>query len=215
MVYFFKTCDPKFILYMGLDKFENDELIRNLLPPDVWFHVSGLSSAHVYLRMPKDLSLADVPPAVIEDACQLVKENSLDGKKEARVRVVYTLASNLKKTKNADVGSVSFHDEKACVYVDNVERKPDIVNRIRKSRVEKETSIVVEMRDAWNKAEAKRKKKEAAEREVEIARVKKEREEERKLRSYEGVFDNVEDATTNADLRNRGVTATEFEDDFM
>lgn len=29
----------------------DDELIENMLPEDVWFHVDSLSSAHVYLRL--------------------------------------------------------------------------------------------------------------------------------------------------------------------
>ncbi len=59
MVFFFESCDG-FIIYMGLDKFENEELIRSGLIEDVWFHVDALSSAHVYLRLNKDQRLEDV-----------------------------------------------------------------------------------------------------------------------------------------------------------
>lgn len=38
-------------IYMGKDKYENEDLIRYGIPEDVWFHVDNLSSAHVYLRM--------------------------------------------------------------------------------------------------------------------------------------------------------------------
>lgn len=37
----------------GLDKYENEDLIKYSLPHDVWFHVDALSSAHVYLRPPE------------------------------------------------------------------------------------------------------------------------------------------------------------------
>ena len=37
----------------GLDKYENEDLIKHSLPHDVWFHVDALSSAHVYLRPPE------------------------------------------------------------------------------------------------------------------------------------------------------------------
>lgn len=37
---------------MGRDKYENEDLIAFAFPEDVWFHVSGFSSAHVYIRMP-------------------------------------------------------------------------------------------------------------------------------------------------------------------
>ena len=58
MVFFFRSIvDKRFAVYMGRDKFENEDLIKYGLPLDVWFHVSDLSSAHVYLR---------VPPAVLD-----------------------------------------------------------------------------------------------------------------------------------------------------
>jgi phospholipase C len=41
------------LLAQGLDKYENEDLIKYALPQDVWFHVDALSSAHVYLRMPE------------------------------------------------------------------------------------------------------------------------------------------------------------------
>ncbi len=51
MVFFFESEEKDAIIYMGKDKFENEELIKYALPHDIWFHVDGLSSAHVYLRM--------------------------------------------------------------------------------------------------------------------------------------------------------------------
>ena len=49
MVYFydFSFENLKLKIYMGKDKFENEELIKNGLNCDVWFHVDNLSSAHV------------------------------------------------------------------------------------------------------------------------------------------------------------------------
>ena len=39
-------------MYMGKDKHENEMLLANGWPEDVWFHVDDLSSAHVYIRLP-------------------------------------------------------------------------------------------------------------------------------------------------------------------
>lgn len=39
------------ICYVGRDKHENEYLIQYGWPGDIWFHVEGLSSAHVYFRV--------------------------------------------------------------------------------------------------------------------------------------------------------------------
>lgn len=54
----------------------------------------------------------DIPAAILEDAAQLVKANSIQGNKMNDVDVVYTLWSNLKKTPAMEVGQVGFHKDK-------------------------------------------------------------------------------------------------------
>jgi len=39
-------------LFVGRDKYENEDLIKWGWPEDVWFHVDNLSSPHVYVRLP-------------------------------------------------------------------------------------------------------------------------------------------------------------------
>ena len=53
MVFYFTCSDPRYIIYMGRDKMENEHLIAHGWPEDLWFHVDKHSSAHVYLRLPK------------------------------------------------------------------------------------------------------------------------------------------------------------------
>lgn len=45
---------PTFPIFIGKDKHENEILLQNAHPNDVWFHVDDLSSAHVYVRIPLD-----------------------------------------------------------------------------------------------------------------------------------------------------------------
>ena len=47
MVFYFRATDGT-LMYMGKDKFENEDLIAHGWPEDFWFHVDNLSSAHVY-----------------------------------------------------------------------------------------------------------------------------------------------------------------------
>ena len=50
MVFYFQTRNGTMI-YVGRDKFENEELIKYGWPEDIWFHVDDMSSAHVYIRL--------------------------------------------------------------------------------------------------------------------------------------------------------------------
>jgi NFACT protein RNA binding domain len=84
MVFFFKSRCGEYTIYMGRDKFENEDLIKYGLPEDVWFHVDDLSSAHVYLRMKPNMSLDDISEDLLLDCSSLVKANSIEG---CKVRV--------------------------------------------------------------------------------------------------------------------------------
>ena len=63
------TCvsHPEIIIYMGKDKFENEDLIAYAWPDrDIWFHVENLSSAHVYMRLPNKIEdYSEIPEEVI------------------------------------------------------------------------------------------------------------------------------------------------------
>ncbi len=91
------------------------------------FHVSKLSSAHVYLRLHKVIkkskndhfiffiqgeSIDDIPEDALHDCCQLVKANSIEGCKLNKVDIVYTPVGNLRQTNDMDVGQVGFHVDK-------------------------------------------------------------------------------------------------------
>ena len=61
MVFYFLSTTG-YMIYMGKDKFENEELLKYGFPEDVWFHVDNLSSAHVYVRMKKGETYKDIDP---------------------------------------------------------------------------------------------------------------------------------------------------------
>jgi len=49
----YTTAPEGYMLYMGKDKVENEELIKFAWPEDIWYHVDKESSAHVYIRLPR------------------------------------------------------------------------------------------------------------------------------------------------------------------
>jgi len=132
-------------VYMGKDQFENDALIEWGWRSDVWFHVDSLSSAHVYLRLPMELALACddsggdltemIPEDLIEEMCQLVKANSIEGSKKASVSVVYTAHSNLRKDSSMKDGSVGFHASTLAKHR-LTEKNREVVKLIEKTRRE-------------------------------------------------------------------------------
>lgn len=105
MYYYDSIGGADYLLYMGKDKFENEDLIRWGWPEDVWFHVDKLSSAHVYLRLPQGVAWDAIPAEILQECCQLCKANSIEGVKLSDTDIIYTPWSNLKKTGAMDAGT--------------------------------------------------------------------------------------------------------------
>ncbi|KAF9068605.1 DUF814-domain-containing protein [Rhodocollybia butyracea] len=225
MVLFFTSAAvaPAATIYMGRDKVENEELIKFAWPQDVWFHVDKLSSAHVYLRMPESMSWEAIPEALLTDCAQLVKANSIEGNKKDNLTVIYTPGDNLKKTGDMAVGQVSFHSDKrqykkngsrveALPIVHVVKRENAIVNRLNKTKVERQVDHEQERVDRIKKESAIRRtaateKKKA---DLELART---REAEKAARSYDTLFNAENDDEEG--LAEPRKTGRELEEDFM
>ncbi|XP_031569348.1 coiled-coil domain-containing protein 25-like [Actinia tenebrosa] len=183
--YFTSNASPPetYTIYMGLDKFENEDLIKWGFPEDIWFHVDKLSSAHVYLRLPKGKNIEAIPQDVLIDCAQLVKANSIQGNKMNNITVVYTPWSNLKKTADMDIGQIGFHSDKAVKTVKVEKRRNEIINRLNKTKKELFPDFREEReeRDRQDREEAKKHMREQKNREKE---EEKRRKEEAALRDY-------------------------------
>ncbi|KAF2360377.1 protein of unknown function DUF814 [Trinorchestia longiramus] len=190
MVFFFTSTvvDPPVRLFMGLDKHENEDLIKWGWPEDVWFHVDKVSSAHVYLRLNPGQTIEDIPTAVVEDAAQLCKANSISGNKMNNVDVVYTMWGNLRKTAGMDAGQVGFHKDKEVYKIRIEKRINEIINRLNKTKEEMELDFRAERekRDAQERDQAKKEQKDRMQREKE---EQERRKKEASLRNYDNMFD--------------------------
>lgn len=215
MVFYFKSRPEsvEYTIFMGLDKYENEDLIKYGFPEDIWFHVDKMSSAHVYLRLPKGHTMDDIPEGVLEDCVQLVKANSIQGNKQNNIDVVYTPWQNLKKTPSMEVGQVSFHNPKLVRTVKVEKRINDIINRLNRTKVERKTDLKAEREavSAAEKAERKNLLREKKRRE-EMERLEKERHAE--LRSYKNLMV-AEKMTSNKNIASTGKSLQELEEDFM
>ncbi|WYZ40975.1 hypothetical protein EsH8_IV_001316 [Colletotrichum jinshuiense] len=221
MVYYFtsKAVEPSAFIYVGKDKFENEELIKYGWEEDVWFfHADKLSSAHIYLRLPdpNDASASPmawdaIPEPLLTDLAQLTKANSIEGNKKDNVTVIYTPWSNLKKDGSMEVGQVSFKDPRKVKKILVPQRENPIVNRLNKTKVEKKPDLKQE-RDDRLKELRKRDQAATLERKREEARIALERKEKKwqKEHAYDDIFS--EENMENSSNQNRDA---DWEDDFM
>ncbi|KAI4089662.1 MAG: hypothetical protein Q9206_001150 [Seirophora lacunosa] len=184
MVYYFTSnvVDPEATLYVGKDKFENEELIKYGWDED--FHVDNLSSAHVYLRLKAGQQWDELPAALVEDCAQLTKANSIEGNKKDNVTVIYTPWSNLLKNASMATGQVSFRDLKKTRTILVPTRLNPTVNRLSKTRTVAPTDgLFAEKEQHLSELRAKAREK-AKEARKEEERLKKERREEKYRREH-------------------------------
>lgn len=213
MVYYFTSTvvDPPAYVYVGKDKFENEELIKHGWEEDVWFHVDKLSSAHIYLRLHEGMTWDNIPEELLTDLGQLTKANSIEGNKKDNITIIYTPWSNLKKDGSMAVGQVSFKDNKKVKRIMIPERENAIINRLNKTKVEKHPDLMQEKEDHLREL---RKKEQAAflARKKEEARIAKERQEKKwqKDHAYDELF--AEENLEQSSNQNRDEN---WEDDFM
>ncbi|KAL1830600.1 hypothetical protein DCAR_0100539 [Daucus carota subsp. sativus] len=215
MVFYFKARPEvgDYTIFMGLDKHENEELIKYGFPEDIWFHVDKMSSAHVYVRLRKGQGIDDMSEGLLEDCAQLVKANSIQGNKVNNVDVVYTPWQNLKKTASMDVGQVGFYNSKMVRTVRVEKRLNEVVNRLNKTKVERTPDLKAE-REAVNAAERAERKLQLRDkkRREEIERLEKEKQAE--VRSYKNLMV-AEKMTSNKEIAATQKSLQELEDDFM
>mmetsp|Transcript_88046 Transcript_88046/g.174721 ORF Transcript_88046/g.174721 Transcript_88046/m.174721 type:complete len:233 (+) Transcript_88046:97-795(+) len=232
MVFFFECSDPRYIVYMGKDKFENEELLKYGFPEDIWFHVDKLSSAHVYLRLPpgtvdlanvkdKDAAkqklmdaLASVPENILNEMAQLTKANSIEGCKAAECDIVYTPFLNLKKEERMDTGQVGFKDEAFRILMRNVEKDKEMVKQLEKTREERRVDFKQE-KEERDVEERARRRKFIEEEKAKKKEEDKERALQKELKSY-SALDGLE-KTSNVGVTKTGTIeeCRDIEDDFM
>jgi hypothetical protein len=213
MVYYFTSSvvEPSGFIYVGKDKFENEDLIKYGWDEDVWFHVDKLSSAHIYLRMKEGEQWDALPEELLMDLAQLTKANSIEGNKKDNITIIYTPWANLKKDGSMDVGQVSFKDQKKVKRILVPQRENHIVNRLNKTKVEKKPDFKQEKDDRMRELRkrdqaAQQDRKRAEARQAEEWRQKK----WEKDHAYDAMF--AEEHMEASSNQNR---SEDWEDDFM
>ncbi|KAL8859524.1 MAG: hypothetical protein Q9178_003923 [Gyalolechia marmorata] len=178
MVYYFTSAvvDPSAVIYVGKDKFENEELIKYGWEEDI--------CAHVYLRLKSGQEWDNLPAALVEDCAQLTKANSIEGNKKDNVTVIYTPWSNLLKNASMATGQVSFKDQKKTRTILVPTRLNPTINRLMKTRtVSPADGLFADKEKHLSELRAKAREK-AKEARKEEERLTKERREEKYKREH-------------------------------
>eukprot|EP00573_Skeletonema_grethae_P013459 CAMPEP_0201694342 /NCGR_PEP_ID=MMETSP0578-20130828/6657_1 /ASSEMBLY_ACC=CAM_ASM_000663 /TAXON_ID=267565 /ORGANISM="Skeletonema grethea, Strain CCMP 1804" /LENGTH=214 /DNA_ID=CAMNT_0048180021 /DNA_START=28 /DNA_END=673 /DNA_ORIENTATION=- len=214
MVYYFKTRCGQYTIYMGKDKYENEDLIKYGHPEDCWFHVDDLSSAHVYLRLKSGQTMDDIPEDCLTDCCSLVKANSIQGCKKSEVYIVYTRWKNLKKSASMVDGQVGFHrPENVRRY--KIAKNNTIVRQLEKTKVELHPDLAQEQQARMREIQKQNKAQRILEQ-----KKKKMEELERKREMEERSYDRIvggETSVSDPDMNGTAdaTAAEDYEDDFM
>ncbi|CAI0408515.1 unnamed protein product [Linum tenue] len=229
MVLYFKARPDvgDYTIFMGFDKFENEELIKYGFPEDVWavgrlafmddFHIVVLF-LNGFLAIPLNAKTmfrsADGYRFHVDKMSSAhVYVRLHKGNKVNNIDVVYTPWSNLKKTATMDVGQVGFHNSKMVRTVKVEKRINEVINRLNKTKVERTPDLRAE-REAVNAAERAERKLQLRDkkRREEMDRMEKERQAE--VRSYKGLMV-AEKMTSNKQIASESKSLQEMEEDFM
>ena len=218
MVFFYtlgeKATKRGFKVYMGRDKFENEELLEiGGWPEDVWFHVDNLSSAHVYLRCPLGMTWDKLPPAVVNQCCQIVKNNSIEGCERAEVAVIYTPFPNLHKDpQTMQVGAVAYHDRKKVKRV-MVKKNRELVKKLEKTKSADTAVDHAKERTRRDEEETRRNKKAFKKAKQEEAALLKRRKEDSYAKSYDRLFEDDDAMEAHSNQKKSAMEYAEEDED--
>ena len=101
-------------VYVGRNGRQNDQLIRDAHPDDIWLHAKGRPGSHVVIKSDRK---GDVPDEVLTRAAELAAYHS-KGRDATRVEVTYTFVKHLKKPKGARPGLVVVSEELGTLTVE-------------------------------------------------------------------------------------------------
>jgi predicted ribosome quality control (RQC) complex YloA/Tae2 family protein len=96
-----------YTILVGRNARENDELLRQAGPNDLWLHAKGVPGAHVIIR---SHGRERIPQTVIKEAARLAVQSS-KAKEERRVEVSYTPTRYVRKPKGTRAGLVNLTRE--------------------------------------------------------------------------------------------------------
>lgn len=106
------TSDAGFVIFVGRNSRQNDELVNRSEPYDLWLHARRVPGAHVLIKT----NAKTVPPAVLEEAASYAAYYSKH-RNEAKVEVMVAEARHVRKLKGGQPGQVTVHQERNSILI--------------------------------------------------------------------------------------------------
>jgi|1048.fasta_scaffold47086_2 predicted ribosome quality control (RQC) complex YloA/Tae2 family protein len=98
-IIYFDDIDREITYLVGKNKQDNFHIIDISSPDDIWFHANNVSSCHVILQLPEDISDKKILKILIKKGALLCKQNTHKLNNEKNVEIIYTFLKNVTKTK--------------------------------------------------------------------------------------------------------------------
>jgi predicted ribosome quality control (RQC) complex YloA/Tae2 family protein len=100
---------------VGRNGIQNDRILSEASPNDIWMHARGIPGSHVILSLPfKPKDLSSVPPEAIEVAAKAAAYFS-SGRGSGKVEVDMTFRKHVRKVKGSKPGFVTYSNERTIV----------------------------------------------------------------------------------------------------
>ena len=104
-----KIIKGEYTIYIGKNNRQNDYIVSKLAKDeDLWFHTKDCAGSHVLLKG------NNPPEELILECAKLAKQHSSGGK-SSKIGVIYTKRKNLKKPPKANLGYVTYKNEKEII----------------------------------------------------------------------------------------------------
>ncbi|OGI01418.1 MAG: hypothetical protein A2Y25_00500 [Candidatus Melainabacteria bacterium GWF2_37_15] len=102
------TSSDGFTIIAGKNNKQNEYILKNSSPEDIWLHVQNIPGSHVIIKSSKD---KEVPETTLHEAVYIAAYYS-KGRQSSNVPVVYTRRKFVKKPANSKPGFVVYNNEK-------------------------------------------------------------------------------------------------------
>ena len=117
-------------LYMTTDPNEVRQIIDDTIYEELWFHLRGVESPYMFIRLPNiAFNLYTIRFQIIDEVAQMLRLLSLKNKDISPIDIFYTTSKNIKSIYNFDKGDIAVNNNGALVFKKGILFRPQLVEK--------------------------------------------------------------------------------------